>query len=49
MTVYREGTTREVDCVLPERPALPGDFPEQRTLAPVAGRGSRLGLPGLFP
>jgi S1-C subfamily serine protease len=49
LTVYREGTTREVDCVLPERPALPGDFPEQRTLAPVAGRGMHSRLPGLLP
>ena len=49
LTVYRDGATREVDCVLPERPALPGDLPEQRTLAPISGRGTRFVLPGLFP
>ena len=30
LTVFREGQTREVECVLPERPLLPGDIPGQR-------------------
>jgi S1-C subfamily serine protease len=30
LTVFREGQSREVKCVLPERPLLPGDIPDQR-------------------
>ncbi|HET6464119.1 MAG TPA: trypsin-like peptidase domain-containing protein [Nitrospiria bacterium] len=49
LSVYRDGQTREVEYVLPERPLLPGDLPEQRTLAPVTGLGTHFVLPGLFP
>jgi S1-C subfamily serine protease len=31
LTVFREGQTREVQCVLPERPILPGDVPGQHS------------------
>jgi len=35
LTVFREGHTREVMCVLPERPFLPGDMPGERpSIAP---------------
>ena len=30
MTVFREGETREVTYILPERPLLPGDLPEEQ-------------------
>jgi serine protease Do len=39
LTVFREGQTREVQCVLPERPILPGDVPgQQSTLLPQQSR-----------
>jgi S1-C subfamily serine protease len=39
LTVFRGGQTREVDCVLPERPILPGDIPGQHsTLVPQGSR-----------
>jgi S1-C subfamily serine protease len=39
LTVFREGQTREVRCVLPERPILPGDIPGQHsTLLPQRSR-----------
>jgi S1-C subfamily serine protease len=46
LTVFREGQTREVECVLPERPLLPGDIPGQRSsvvpqVAPTRSDGAR--------
>lgn len=44
LSVFREGEVREIHYVLPERPLLPGDLPEeqadlpQRTLSPKADR-----------
>jgi S1-C subfamily serine protease len=39
LTVFRGGQTREVECVLPERPILPGDIPGQHsTLVPQGSR-----------
>jgi serine protease Do len=39
LTVFRGGQTREVECVLPERPILPGDIPGQHsTLIPQQNR-----------
>ncbi|MBI3990081.1 MAG: trypsin-like peptidase domain-containing protein [candidate division NC10 bacterium] len=45
LTVVRDGKDRTVEYVLPERPLLPGDFPGQRLLAPVTGRGVQPALP----
>ena len=39
LTVFREGQTREVECVLPERPLLPGDMPGQQSA--LAGKRAR--------
>ena len=49
MSIFREGETREVTYVLPERPLLPGDLPEeqadlpQRTLSPLHHKPLRPG------
>ena len=41
LNVYREGQQREVVYTLPERPLLPSDVSEGRTLSPIGGRGHR--------
>jgi S1-C subfamily serine protease len=41
LTVFRGGQTREVECVLPERPVLPGDIPGQHSTLVPQGRGVR--------
>ena len=38
LNVYREGQRREVVYTLPERPLLPSDVSEGRTLSPAGGR-----------
>jgi len=35
LTVFRDGDTRDVDVVLPERPTLPEDIQAQRSVAPL--------------
>ena len=44
LTLYHEGTTRQVEFSLPERPILPGDVPSdgRRTLAPLGHRRAPL-------
>src|SRR5262245_25689579 len=44
LTLYHEGTTRQVEFSLPERPILPGDVPpdSRRTLAPLRYRRAPL-------
>jgi S1-C subfamily serine protease len=44
LTLYHEGTTREVEFSLPERPILPGDVPadSRHTLAPQQHRRAPL-------
>ncbi len=37
LRVFREGTYRDVEYVLPERPLLPGDLADQHPLAPDTG------------
>jgi hypothetical protein len=44
LNVYREGQRREVVYTLPERPLLPSDVSEGRTLLPTGGRGQRARL-----
>ena len=46
LTLYHEGTTREVEFSLPERPILPGDVPpdSRRALSPQLYRRAPLGL-----
>ena len=43
LTLFREGETREVEYVLPERPLLPGDLPDEQaqTLSPSNLRGGK--------
>jgi S1-C subfamily serine protease len=41
MTVFRDKHLIEVDCVLTERPLLPLDIPETRSVAPMAGGRQR--------
>ena len=43
MRVFRAGSYRDVQYVLPERPLLPGDVPGNRSLAPVVNAGRRRG------
>ena len=45
LNVYREGQRREVVYTLPERPLLPSDVSEGRTLSPASGRARRARLP----
>jgi hypothetical protein len=42
--VYREGQRREVVYTLPERPLLPSDVSEGRTLSPAGGLARRARL-----
>lgn len=44
LTLYHEGTTRQVEFILPERPILPGDVPadSRHTLAPLRYRRAPL-------
>ena len=46
LTLYHEGTTRQVEFSLPERPILPGDVPPdgRRALAPLLHRRAPLRL-----
>ena len=44
LNVYREGQQREVVYTLPERPLLPSDVSEGRTLLPAGGRARRARL-----
>jgi hypothetical protein len=44
LNVYREGQRREVVYTLPERPLLPSDVSEGRTLSPAGGRARRARL-----
>jgi len=39
LSVFRDGTRREVAYALPERPVLPADVSEGRSLVPARGRG----------
>jgi S1-C subfamily serine protease len=41
LSVYRDGQSRDVEYVLPERPVLPGDVVDHGTLAPASGRTGR--------
>lgn len=47
LTLYHQGTTRQVEFTLPERPILPGDVPadSRHTLAPLRYRRAPLRLP----
>ncbi len=45
LSVYRDGQSREVEYVLPERPVLPGDIVGHGALAPASGRSDRPALP----
>ena len=38
VTTVRDGQTRAVEYVLPERPVQPGDLPSHRSVAPLRGR-----------
>ena len=40
LQVFREGDTRTVEYLLPERPLLPGDVPGQRSAPSLPSRGS---------
>jgi hypothetical protein len=44
LTLYHDGTTRQVEFTLPERPILPGDVPPdgRRALAPLGHRRAPL-------
>ena len=44
LTLYHDGTTRQVEFNLPERPILPGDVPpdSRRALAPMGHRRAPL-------
>jgi S1-C subfamily serine protease len=46
LTLYHDGTTRQVEFTLPERPILPGDVPPdgRRALAPLGHRRAPLQL-----
>lgn len=46
LTLYHEGTTRQAEFILPERPILPGDVPadSRHTLAPLQYRRAPLRL-----
>jgi len=46
LTLYHEGTTRQVEFSLPERPILPGDVPAdgRRALTPLLRRRAPLRL-----
>jgi len=46
LSVYRDGQSRDVEYILPERPVLPGDLGGERTLAPVSGRSDERVVPG---
>ncbi len=41
LSVFRDGNRREVVYTLPERPLLPSDVPDGRTVSSSAGRGRR--------
>ena len=41
LSVFRDGNRREVVYTLPERPILPSDVPDGRTVLSSAGRGRR--------
>jgi hypothetical protein len=47
LTLYHEGTTRQVEFGLPARPILPDDVPAdgRRTLTPLLRRRAPLRLP----
>jgi serine protease Do len=47
LTVYREGAVREVEFVLPERPLMPSDLPEEQLYVIGPPRGNRNGLPSV--